>query len=76
MNYMKFTVVMAAAIALTQYLEDQKILPNEGIVCSMALVAILASGAVINAVALVDRNYLALFLSGYDPGASLDEKKT
>ena len=49
MNYVKFTVVMAAAIALTQYLEDQKILPNEGIVCSMALVAIMAGGAVINA---------------------------
>ena len=47
MNYVKF--VMAAAIALTQYLEDQKILPNEGIVCSMALVAIMAGGAVINA---------------------------
>ena len=26
MNYVKFTVVMAAAIALKQYLEDQKIL--------------------------------------------------
>lgn len=49
MNYMKFTVVMAAAIALTQYLEDQKILPNEGIVCSMALVAIMTGDAVINA---------------------------
>ena len=75
MNYMKFTVVMAAAIALTQYLEDQKIIPNEGIVCSMALVAILAGGAVINAFAFVGRNYLALFLSGYDPEASLEEKK-
>ena len=76
MNYMKFTVVMAAAIALTQYLEDQKILPNEGIVCSMALVAIMAGGAVINAFAFVGRDYLALFLSGYDPEASLEEKKT
>ena len=76
MNYMKFTVVMAAVIALTQYLEDQKIIPNEGIVCSMALVAILAGGAVINAFAFVGRNYLVLFLSGYDPEASLEEKKT
>ena len=75
MNYVKFTVVMAAAIALTQYLEDQKILPDEGIVYSMALVAILAGGAVINAFAFVGRNYLARFLSGYDPEASLEEKK-
>ena len=76
MNYVKFTVVMAAAIAVTQYLEDQKILSNEGIVYSMALVAILAGGAVINAFASVGRNYLARFLSGYDPEASLEEKKT
>ena len=76
MNYVKFTVVMAAAIALTQSLEDQKILPNEGIVYSMALVAILAGGAVINAFAFVGLNYLSRFLSGYDPEASLEEKKT
>ena len=76
MSYVKFPVVMAAAIAVTQYLEDQKILSNEGIVYSMALVAILAGGAVINAFASVGRNYLARFLSGYDPEASLEEKKT
>ena len=28
MNYVKFTAVMAASIALKQYLEDQKILPT------------------------------------------------
>ena len=28
MNYVQFTAVMAASIALKQYLEDQKILPN------------------------------------------------
>ena len=28
MNYAKFTAVMAGSIALRQYLEDQKILPN------------------------------------------------
>lgn len=67
MNYVKFTVVMAAAITLTQYLEDQKIIPNEGIVYSMAPAAILAGGAVMSAFAFIDCNYLASFLSGYDP---------
>ena len=28
MNYVKFSVVMAGSIALRQYLEDQKIIPN------------------------------------------------
>ena len=28
MNYVKFTAVMAGSIALKQYLEDQKILPD------------------------------------------------
>ena len=28
MNYVKFTVVVAASIATKRYLEDQKILPN------------------------------------------------
>ena len=28
MNYVKFTVVMAASIAAKKYLEDQKILPD------------------------------------------------
>ena len=28
MNYVKFTAVMAGSIALTKYLEDQKILPD------------------------------------------------
>ena len=28
MNYVKFTAVMAASIALKEYLEDQKILPD------------------------------------------------
>ena len=28
MNYVKFTAVMAASIALKKYLEDQKILPD------------------------------------------------
>ena len=28
MNYVKFTAVMAGAIALKKYLEDQKILPD------------------------------------------------
>ena len=28
MNYAKFTAIMAGSIALTKYLEDQKILPD------------------------------------------------
>jgi len=28
MNYVKFTAVMAGSIALKQYLEDQKVLPD------------------------------------------------
>ena len=28
MNYVKFTAVMACSIALKQYLEDQKIIPD------------------------------------------------
>jgi len=28
MNYVKFTVVMAASLALKQYLEDKKIIPD------------------------------------------------
>ena len=28
MNYVKFTVVVAASLATKQYLEDQKILPS------------------------------------------------
>jgi len=41
----------------------------------MASVAIIADGAVLNAVAFTDGNYLARFLSGDDPQASLEEKK-
>ena len=29
MNYAKFTAVMAGSVALKQYLQDQKILPDE-----------------------------------------------
>ena len=47
----------------------------EGIVHCMASVAIIADGAVLNAVAFTDGNFLARFLSGDDPQASLEEKK-
>ena len=41
MSYVKFTVVMASAIALKKYLEDQKILPETYIyIYSMASVAV------------------------------------
>ena len=40
----------------------------------MASVAIMAGGALLNAVAFIGGNYLARFLSGDDPKASVDEK--
>ena len=48
----------------------------EGIVYCMASVAIIADGALLKAVAFTDGNFLARFLSGDDPQASLEEKKT
>ena len=41
---------------------------------SMASVAVMAGGAVLNAVAFVGGNYLARYLSGDDPKAALKEK--
>ena len=40
----------------------------------MASVAIMAGGALLNAVAFIGGNYLARFLSGGDPKASVEEK--
>jgi len=40
----------------------------------MASVAIMAGGALLNAVAFIGGNYLARFLSGDDPKASVEEK--
>ena len=41
----------------------------------MASVAIMAGGALLNAVAFIGGNYLARFLSGDDPKASVEEKR-
>ena len=61
MDYVKFTAVMSGSIALKQYLEDQKILPSS--LCkylyTMASIAIMAGGAVLNAVTFIGGNYLA-----------------
>lgn len=62
MNYVKLTIVMAAAIGLKQYLEDQNILPKK----RMSLYILLC---------LFGGNYLARYLSGDDPKAALEEKK-
>lgn len=43
--------------------------------CSMACVAIMACGTVINTVSFIGSNYLARYLSGDDPQAPLKEKK-
>lgn len=75
MNYVKFTVVMAAAIALKQYLEDKKVLQKTSeFIYSTAGVAIMAGGAVPNAVTFI-ANQLARLLSGDDPKAAFKEKK-
>ena len=70
MNYIKFTAVMAGSIALKKYLEDQKIIPY-----TMATVAIMVGGAVLNAATFIGGNYLAKYLSGDSGQAALDEKK-
>lgn len=76
MNYVKFTAVMAAAIALKQYLEDKKVLQKTSeFIYSTAGVAITAGGAVPNAVTFI-ANQLARLLSGDDPKAASKEKKT
>ena len=62
MNYVKLAIVMAAAIGLKQYLEDQNILPKK----RMSLYILLC---------LFGGNYLARYLSGDDPKAALEEKK-
>ena len=62
MNYVKLTIVVAAAIGLKQYLEDQNILPKK----RMSLYILLC---------LFGGNYLARYLSGDDPKAALEEKK-
>ena len=41
---------------------------------SMASIAIMAGGALLNAVAFIGDNYLAGFLSGEDSSAALEEK--
>ena len=77
MNYVKFTAVMAGSSALTKYLEDQKILPTNVKHCiyTMATIAIMVGGAVLNAATFIGGNYLAKALSGDSGQAALDEKK-
>ena len=70
MNYAKFT---AGSIALKQYLQDQKILP-EWPFFKMASIAIMIGGAVLNAAAFTGGNYLAKYLAGDDGQAALAEK--
>lgn len=66
MNYVKCTILMAAAIAFKRYFK---------FVYSMASVVIMAGGTVLNAVAFNGGNYLACFLCGNDPKAALEETK-
>ena len=85
MNYVKFTAVMAGSIALKQYLEDLKSFPpafeindlkkNSALIynITMASIAIMAGGAILNAAAFIGGNYLARALGGGDK-AALDEK--
>ena len=76
MNYVEFTAVMAGSISLKQYLEDQKILPSSmsKYLYTMASIAIMAGGAVLNAVTFIGGNYLARYLSRDDPKAAQEEK--
>ena len=77
MNYVKFTAVMAGSIALKQYLEDQKILPSsikKKYLYTMASIAIMADGSVLNAVTFTGGNYLARYLSGDEHKAAQEEK--
>ena len=79
MNYVKFTAVMAGSIALKKYLEDQKILPDNIYThCiytyTMATIAIMIGGGVLNAATFIGGNYLAKALSGDSGQAALDEK--
>lgn len=71
-NYVKLTVVLVVAIALKQYLEDKKFSQKtSGFIYSMASVAIMAGGAVLNATSVISGNYLTRYLSGDDPKAAL-----
>ena len=77
-NYAKFTAVMAGSIALRQYLQDQKILPDSvrknNFVYKMASIAIMIGGAVLNAAAFTGGNYLAKYLASDDGQAALAVK--
>lgn len=71
-NYVKLTVVLVVAIGLKQYLEDKKFsLTTSGFIYSVASVAIMAGGAILNAVSVIGGNYLTRYLSGDDPKAAL-----
>ena len=86
MSYVKFTVVMASAIALKKYLEDQKILPETYIyiysmasvavyiyIYSMASLAIMAGSAVLNAVSFI--GILPIFFRWWSKGFPRRKKK-
>lgn len=80
MYYIMFTVVMAAPATLKQYIRDQKFLPKTSMfwgyyVCSLASVAIMMCGALLNAVTFIGSNYLACFLSGDDSRRPSKKKK-
>lgn len=80
MNYVKFTVLMVINMALKQYLKDQKIFPQNAYlkglcIYSIASVAIMAGGAIRDAVAFIGSNYLACFLSTYSSKAPFEGKK-
>ena len=81
MNYVKFTVVIAASLATKDYLEKQKILPSlvtffsprkKKIQNEMASIALMIGGAIINATTFVGGSYLAKYLSG---SSDSDEEK-
>ena len=76
MNYVKFTAVMAGNIALKQYLVDEKILPTsmQKYLYTMASIAIMIGGAVVNAASFIGGNYLARYLSWDDPKVAQEEK--
>ena len=78
MNYAKFTDVMAASIAMKQYLQDQKILPDSvrenNFVYKMASIAIMIGGAVLNSAAFTGGNYLAKYLASDHGQAALAVK--
>lgn len=64
--------MLVVAIGLKQYLEDKKFSQTtSGFIYSVASVAIMAGGAILNAVSVIGGNYLTRYLSGDDPKAAL-----